>query len=1127
MKLSETSGIYNKTVIDVEENKLRRVGSNTTLNTVVTVQHSVNLSECESARSSIKESKLIHSNYISTTINSSSIRNYYVPKCICLISVYPFFVESAKILNTIHKFSRTKRLKKPIERIIENLIIEVPVPPRGLYKVEYHLLNEKNLLTQSPMNQLPFLSIEFEKIFIHFKIEQILEIYKHVLLETRIVFFSSDLSNLTPIIQGFLSLIYPFKYPFQFITILPEENFNFLESVSPYIIGINLKYNFNFFTQNDIDIESMTILIVDIDNRRLDLSSPNLIKIHDYNQKRKYMCEEFPDLPKHYKSKLSNKILEYVKQIKAEKSVNKYIFNQNIRNLFFQFLVNILQNYSKYLNTDYYTQNEISSPNINNLFKTEDFISSHDYGDRQFFRKFINETQIFVEFILKRMIPKDSNEKLEILYFDENLMEKTGRKFFSKKPYTPFIHSTLYDVKHTYSVPKHRGFSEEEVAYFLTSFDNRREALKSGQEILVDGDQLLINYLVFPCLLTDIFFKNSPKAYFLPPNLSEDLDGINIDMVSKSHLGTVSVHRCEMENYINLCWIQLWAMTFWYHDELEKRFRFQQLLNILDCVINHEMEIFNLLFESISKYGEDYMVLKLYERLVYYRLNPSYSICTTVMKLVDKKQILNKNGVGSIAKYVERYDFKKKYETEKFKKRSIKTKFDLNILNSDVLFYTWDTCIECQNNINLEKLSREFETMKRDIFWAECSNCNTGLLPKIAVRFGKELNMDENMKFHTSSFEGFVLYSPYHLKYNLTNGLLKEYGLKLDVDSFKYKFNAIFWDSIWYFKIKNLPFDFILPYENLINFDDDKSINCDFKIKKITKFVKTNKSPNTEPTKLLNELEAVEDNSNIKSSSFYFRKSKSKNKMNQKIKFYLSSLFCKNEIQETINQAPYYFKSFQNSPSHDKNDLKLENIICREQELYLKGQYKFPEIKIINVDKDELEFSSKTEKQIINPNNSMNFEIFYNSETTNFNNLIIQTDQSLCENHSPENREKEDILIKTLTQPLNTEKNKSRNSNIIKKEVTWKENLSEKKGLDNLESLKKEDQTEGFTNVKELVRKFSKFQPLFASDNGYRKTKQTKSLSPSKRLSHLEETNCENPDEENQTQFLDTDKTPV
>ena len=56
------------------------------------------------------------------------------------------------------------------------------------------------------------------------------------------------------------------------------------------------------------------------------------------------------------------------------------------------------------------------------------------------------------------------------------------------------------------------------------------------------------------------------------------------------------------------------------------------------------METFNLLFESLSKCDNtEIMIFKLYERLLYYNLNPSYSIISIVMKLVDKKSKTSQN----------------------------------------------------------------------------------------------------------------------------------------------------------------------------------------------------------------------------------------------------------------------------------------------------------------------------------------------------------------------------------------------------------------------------------------------------------------------------------------------------
>ena len=67
--------------------------------------------------------------------SKSKFKNLYVQKCICLASLYPFFMELGKILKTIYLFSKNSRVLKPLEKIIESLIIEVPAPPRGIWKV--------------------------------------------------------------------------------------------------------------------------------------------------------------------------------------------------------------------------------------------------------------------------------------------------------------------------------------------------------------------------------------------------------------------------------------------------------------------------------------------------------------------------------------------------------------------------------------------------------------------------------------------------------------------------------------------------------------------------------------------------------------------------------------------------------------------------------------------------------------------------------------------------------------------------------------------------------------------------------------------------------------------------------
>ena len=137
--------------------------------------------------------------------------NIYIPKCLMIMSLYPYFAEFEKILTEIYKYSLIKdetkedgMLKKfdttpipnknqisnnvknnlletktekneikinddkivvPMDKIIENLLIELPVPPRGIFTVEYTLINQERKLKQNLMNELPLVDINLKKLF--------------------------------------------------------------------------------------------------------------------------------------------------------------------------------------------------------------------------------------------------------------------------------------------------------------------------------------------------------------------------------------------------------------------------------------------------------------------------------------------------------------------------------------------------------------------------------------------------------------------------------------------------------------------------------------------------------------------------------------------------------------------------------------------------------------------------------------------------------------------------------------------------------------------------------------------------------------------------------------------------
>ena len=813
---------------------------------------------------------------LAKVLDSLKYPDIYIPKCLLVMSLTPYFGEYEKIiieiynysLGIIHKNEKENQLKnneirpsferqrvnknnradicEPIDKIIENLLIELPIPPRGFSTLEYTLNNEKRLIKQTKMNQLPIININLKKLFLDYEVRDIILIYNYLFLEGRILFFSEKIEILNLYIYGFLALLYPFQYQYQIVTILPEKNFEIMESITPFIAGINQKYESDFFDKRGFTL-SDSILVIDIDNCSYEVCNE---------------MTKMPEFPKNSKAKLEKElnaiVSKYLKQeIKTKKTqisseqiirvpkpyeisrVNSlrsdfsnfdkkknnlfaseivdafsnfnidYNFNSEVNEVFFNFNANLLSNYSKYLNRDFYSSNVM--PCLDILFKVDGYLKDVPSVDKEFYNKFVSETQIFGDFLFLRMIPKNTREKLRILLFDEKI-NKNSAKYFSKTPSSVFTNSTEYEFVDKFEIQKPRKFTEFEIKYYKK---HKKALLSYGIVVTEDkkSDKLKLFYPIFPKLTTKLFFEKNFHEYYCPNNWSDSIESVNEDLISQSHLGGISMRENDMKNYIYLCWMQMWAMTFWYCDAKEQNYRFQKLLEILNKTSCYEMEIFNLLFETLSKYSKNSnMILKLYAVLLKLHLNPSLKVHKIVMDIIEKKN-MEGNFNEKLKKLLEKED-NKRYDKKGFRKRVFRPKYFTNILSEDITFYSFDTCIICQNVINLEEISKDFKSMTREIEWTKCPKCKNPILPKILIQFGKEINKTGQMVRNTSNYENVVLFSPYGLKSNYSSTLLKTFGIKLDLDEFILKFGGIFWDSLWYFKLNKLEYDFMIPYEN-------------------------------------------------------------------------------------------------------------------------------------------------------------------------------------------------------------------------------------------------------------------------------------------------------------------------
>ena len=762
----------------------------------------------------------------------------YIPKVICLVSIHPYIKTFKKILKSIYSYYFDKNNKKeiPLEKIIASLIIEVPIPPRGLYSIHYEFLNNQYIFKGYENNKI----LVTENNLIHFNsrinFKTKLEIFKHLIFCCKILFFSTNLNILSETILSFLVLLYPFKYPFQVTSYVHKDTYDVLGCFTPFMFGIHEPYKENFLEENDIDTSGMDILLVDLDNK----------------EKFKLISDEnFPNFPSKLTSNLEKEIKNLENKFKKENLTEEKIeeYNESYQNIFFEFFCDILKGYEDYLNMDYFkVDNKNKMTSTQTLFQCPKFIKMHSSSEIPFYEKFLDISQLFGDFIYKRMIPRNNQELIDVLLVNEtNIKIKNKTKYFGQKENTDFLDSKDYAPSNKYIVPAPRSLTENE----YDAINNKKEQLllygqnikysdekliRSSTRIIVNNNinnnenkkennnnkneynKILFNYLLFPQLDFKIYCNaENVNDYYPPPDYTEEIEAINSDLLSKSSIGQSLNLELEMRNNLYLTWLEIWSYTFWYFDKEEREYRFDQVLDILDKITHHEINIFNLMFDVLNQQNEHEMIIKLYQKMLFLKINPNTNIYNIISNILDNeqlKQIIDKMKSGNDSAISLKYN--KKLE-KKFRARTFLNAEDKSsLINEFLKFETVFPCVDCMEEINLFNLCQHFEGIKNDVLWAPCKNGHYNL-PKLKINFGNEyfpMNVLKHPNKSTSVLNDIVLHSPYNLKINIKNAMKNKYGTKLDVDMFKSDFCALFWNFVWYCKVYGLDYYILLPYQS-------------------------------------------------------------------------------------------------------------------------------------------------------------------------------------------------------------------------------------------------------------------------------------------------------------------------
>ncbi|XP_070784798.1 myotubularin-related protein 5 [Enoplosus armatus] len=181
----------------------------------------------------------------------------FAPKSLVLVSRLDYtevFRNCLGLIYTVH----VDGLSVPLETVIGNLLTCV-IPIAGGSQRTITLGAGDRQVIQTPIDDsLPVSGSSVAQLFRQLGIINVLYLFCAALTEHKILFLSSSYQRLTDACRGLLAIMFPLKYSFTYVPILPGKLLEVLSTPTPFIIGVN-----SFFRSETQEL--LDVIIADLD----------------------------------------------------------------------------------------------------------------------------------------------------------------------------------------------------------------------------------------------------------------------------------------------------------------------------------------------------------------------------------------------------------------------------------------------------------------------------------------------------------------------------------------------------------------------------------------------------------------------------------------------------------------------------------------------------------------------------------------------------------------------------------------------------------------------------------------------------------------------------------------------
>ena len=379
--------------------------------------------------------------------------NVYVPYCVCLISKYPYTNQLEKCLQSIFSvlsdISNTNS-EKELNDIILFLIHSLPIPTMNT-SVRFFIpfCNTSLDLSCPKYKDIELVNVNLSFLLTLFSPEDIVNIWRMMLFEKKILFVDTDYNRLSEVMASFISLLYPLSWVHTYIPIMSDQMIKYLETFLPFMNGINA--SLMNYVQNTLEHSEEEVYIINLEKKEIGVNLQWKNKTLKAITQLNYTT---PRIPAKCKLLLEQELKSIRESMQLpnddnnnnnnSSSVSSSVHNRNssidirIKNAFIDTFARMFFDYKKYLNV---VDNDA-------VFNGQLFIEKRSKDDKVFYSELI-ETQLFLQFI--QTIAKE-----DFIYFNSRIALIHDRNIKKTETHQKMIDNilkvnTMYVIKPSFT----------------------------------------------------------------------------------------------------------------------------------------------------------------------------------------------------------------------------------------------------------------------------------------------------------------------------------------------------------------------------------------------------------------------------------------------------------------------------------------------------------------------------------------------------------------------------------------------------------------------------------------------------------------------------------------------------